>query len=154
MLAWMRRFTKELPISRGCLWRLWRQTQKQGMAACSVQSYCVSQTELCKLLGVTGSVSGGGVVRRNFKFLFFFFLLSFLPSLLQYKHIKKWSPCWRVMQRSAGARRDLKIYVCDIDAWKVRWKNWMKTCLHGAVQLGSAVCILAAFVSVITLFLP
>ena len=27
-------------------------------------------------------------------------------------------------------------------------------CLHGAIQLGSAICTVAIFVSVITLFLP
>lgn len=98
---------------------------------------------------------GGELSEEIFNFCSFFsFLLSFLPSLLQYKHIKKWSPCWRVMQHSVGARHDLKIYVCDTGAWKVRWKNWMKTCLHGSVQLGSAICIVATFVSVITLFLP
>jgi hypothetical protein len=31
------------------------------------------------------------------------------------------------MQLSVGARHELKIYMCDIGAWKLRWKNCMKT---------------------------
>jgi hypothetical protein len=80
-----------------------------------------------KLFEVTWNVSGG----RKFSgeiLNFCSFFPSFFLSCHHYcnKLINKWST-WREMRRTAVARCDLKIYVCDIGAWKVRWKNCMSS---------------------------